>query len=48
MEKISLSEIERALREADAPEDSMATDEDLIRYQGRAEAVTIIRDMLEL
>jgi hypothetical protein len=41
-------EIERALRAADVPEDSMATDDDLLRYEGRAEAVEIVRDMLEL
>lgn len=41
-------EIERALRAADAPEDSMATDDDLLRYEGRAEAVAIMRDMLGL
>lgn len=41
-------QIERALREADAPEDSMATDDDLLRYEGRAEAVEIVRDMLQL
>jgi hypothetical protein len=40
------SEIERALREADAPEDAMATDDDLLCYEGRAEAVEIFRDML--
>lgn len=43
---ISWSEVDRALRSADAPEDSMATDDDLIRYEGRAEAVAIMRDML--
>jgi hypothetical protein len=41
-------EIERALRAADAPEDSMATDDDLLRYEGRTEAVKIVRDMLEM
>lgn len=41
-------EIERALRAADVPEDSMATDEDLIRYEGHAEAVRIMRDMLDV
>jgi hypothetical protein len=45
---VTLGELDRALREADAPEDSMATEEDLIRYEGRAEAVQIMRDMLEL
>lgn len=48
MDRVSVSEIERALRAADVPEDSMATDEDLIRYEGRAEAVGIVRDMLGL
>lgn len=43
---VSWSEVIRALRAADAPEDSMATDDDLIRYEGRAEAVAIMRDML--
>lgn len=43
---VSRSELERALRAADAPEDSMATEDDLIRYEGRAEAVAIMRDML--
>ena len=47
-ERVSVSEIERALREADVPEDAMATDEDLLRYVGRAEAVAIMRDMLGL
>jgi hypothetical protein len=46
--RISRSEIERALRAADAPEDSMATDDDLIRHEGHAEAVAIMRDMLGL
>jgi hypothetical protein len=41
-------EIERALREADCTEDSMATDEDITRYEGRREAVQIMRDMLQL
>lgn len=41
-------EVERALRAADWPEDSMATEDDLIRYQGRREAVEIVREMLEL
>lgn len=45
-ERYSRSEIERALRAADAPEDSMATEDDLLRYEGRAEAVEIVRDML--
>lgn len=44
--RVARHEIERALRAADAPEDSMATDEDLIHYQGRAEAVEIVRIML--
>ena len=44
--RVSRNEIERALRAADAPEDSMATDDDLIHYQGRAEAVEIVRIML--
>jgi hypothetical protein len=39
-------EVIRALRAADVPEDSMATDDDQIRYEGRAEAVAIMRDML--
>lgn len=43
---VSWSEVIRALRAADVPEDSMATNDDLIRYEGRAEAVTIMRDML--
>lgn len=43
---VSWSEVIRALRAADVPEDSMATDDDLIRYEGRAEAVAIMRDML--
>lgn len=47
-ERFSRSEIERALRAADAPEDSMATEDDLIRHEGRAEAVEIFRDMLGL
>jgi hypothetical protein len=38
-------EIERALREAQSPEDSMATDDDLLRYAGRDEAVEIFRAM---
>jgi hypothetical protein len=46
--RVSRSEIDRALRAADAPEDSMATDEDLLCYEGRAEAVEIMRDMLGL
>jgi hypothetical protein len=46
VERISRSEVERALRAADAPEDSMATDDDLLRYEGRAEAVAIMRDMM--
>lgn len=45
---VSRSEVIRALRAADAPEDSMATDDDLLRYEGRAEAVAIMRDMLEV
>lgn len=45
-ERYSRSEIERALRAADYPEDSMGTDEDHVRYAGRAEAVEIVRDML--
>lgn len=45
-ERISRHELIRALRAADAPEDSMATDDDLLRYTGRAEAVEIVRDML--
>jgi hypothetical protein len=44
----SRSEVERALRAADVPEDSMATDDDLIRYEGHAEAVRIMRDMLDV
>lgn len=48
MTTFSLSEVQRALRAADWPEDSMATDDDSLRYAGRAEAVSIIRDMLEL
>lgn len=44
--KFARHEIDRALRAADAPEDSMATDDDLIRYQGRAEAIEIVRIML--
>jgi hypothetical protein len=44
--RFSLSEIQRALRAADAPEDSMPTEDDLMRYEGRAEAVAIVRDML--
>jgi transcriptional/translational regulatory protein YebC/TACO1 len=44
--RIARHQIERALRAADAPEDSMATDNDLIRYEGHAEAVRIMRDML--
>lgn len=47
-ERWSAAEIERALREAGATEDSMATDEDVINYGSRAEAVEIIRDMLGL
>jgi hypothetical protein len=47
-ERFSKSEIERALRAADAPEDSMATEDDLIRYEGRREAVEIFRDMIGL
>ena len=47
-ERFSRSEIERALREADVPEDSMATDDDTPYYEGRAEAVAIFRDMLGL
>lgn len=43
---VSWSEVIRALRAADVPEDSMATDDDLLRYEGRAEAVAIMRDML--
>jgi hypothetical protein len=46
--RIARHELERAFRAADAPEDSMATDDDLIRYQGHAEAVHIMRDMLGL
>jgi hypothetical protein len=46
--RIARHELERAFRAADAPEDSMATCDDLLRYQGRAEAVQIMRDMLEL
>ena len=46
--RIARHELERAFRAADAPEDSMATDEDLIRYGGRAEAVAVMRDMLGL
>jgi hypothetical protein len=46
--RIARHELERALRAADWPEDSMATDDDSLRYAGRAEAVSIIRDMLEL
>jgi hypothetical protein len=42
----SLSEVQRALRAADWPEDAMATQEDLVRYEGRREAVEIMRDML--
>ncbi len=45
---VSRSELERALREAGPPEDSMATEDDQLRYVGRAEAVEIMRDMLEL
>ena len=45
--RVARHEVERALRAADAPEDSMATDDDLIRYEGRAEAVAIMRDMLD-
>lgn len=44
--RVARHEIERALRAADAPEDSMATEDDLLRYEGRAEAVSIVRDML--
>lgn len=44
--RIAQHELERALRAADVPEDSMATEDDLLRYEGRAEAVAIIRDML--
>lgn len=47
-ERYSRSEIERALRAAGAPEDSMATDDDLLIHEGRAEAVEIFRDMLGL
>jgi len=47
-EQFSRSEIERALRAADAPEDSVATDEDLLIHIGRHEAVAIFRDMLGL
>jgi hypothetical protein len=46
--RIARHELERAFRAADAPEDSMATDDDLIRYEGHAEAVAIMRDMLGL
>jgi hypothetical protein len=46
--RIARHELERAFRAADAPEDSMATDDDLLRYEGRAEAVAIMRDMLGL
>jgi hypothetical protein len=45
---VSWSEVIRALRAADVPEDSMATDDDQLRYAGRAEAVAIMRDMLEV
>jgi hypothetical protein len=45
-ERFSRSEIERALREAQSPEDSMATAEDVLRHAGRDEAVEIFRDML--
>lgn len=45
-ERYSRSEIERALRAADYPEDSMGTAEDHLRYEGRAEAIQIFRDML--
>lgn len=48
MTTYSLNEIQRALRAADWPEDSMATEEDLLRYEGRREAVEIVKDMLEL
>lgn len=43
---VSWSEVIRALRAADVPEDSMAADDDLSRYEGHAEAVAIMRDML--
>lgn len=46
--RVARHEIERAFRAADAPEDSMATEDDLLRYEGRAEAVAIMRDMLGL
>ena len=46
--RVARHELERAFRAADAPEDSMATDDDLLRYEGRAEAVAIMRDMLGL
>lgn len=46
--RIARHELWRAFRAADAPEDSMATDDDLLRYEGRAEAVAIMRDMLGL
>lgn len=46
--RISVLELDRALRAADVPEDEMATDDDQLRYAGRAEAVEIIRDMLGL
>lgn len=46
--RVARHEVERAFRAAAAPEDSMATDDDLLRYEGRAEAVAIMRDMLGL
>ena len=46
--RIARHELERAFRAADAPEDSMATEGDVLRWEGRAEAVAIMRDMLGL